>query len=39
MGRTLDRTEDYTRAFKMLTGKPAGKRLPGKPRRKWMIKK
>ena len=29
------RTEEGTRAFKILTGKPTGKRLLGRPRRRW----
>ena len=29
------RMEEGRRAFKMLTGKPAGKRTLGRPRRRW----
>ena len=29
------RTEDGRKAFKILTGKPTGKRSLGRPRRRW----
>ena len=31
----VDRMEEGRNAFKILTGKPAGKRLLGRPRRRW----
>ena len=31
----VDRMEESRSAFKMLTGKPAGKRPLGRPRRRW----
>ena len=31
----VDRMEESRSAFKMLTGKPTGKRLLGRPRRRW----
>ena len=35
MAGRVDRMEESRSAFKMLTGKPAGKRPLGRPRRRW----
>ena len=35
MGRHVARMEKGRSAFKILTGKPRGKRLMGRPRRRW----
>ena len=35
MGRYVARMEEGRSAFKMLTGKPTGRRALGRPRRRW----